>query len=217
MTDATSSADIPSADIPRFRAVNEEVVSLDTDFGYAFGGVLTDAAGRAKALWASYAKPADGEVRDLVRGMPWAPVSDAVTQILEWKRRERETSRKEEEEEEEDESSRRQVVYLLDAEFGSMPLAKAADHGVPSAWIETLLRADPVRRQALTVASTVACTGADDVLKGGDVVLEAGGRAATTFRAVEDAVAAAVAARGDEVRFIHWFPYDRVGVVNADP
>ena len=216
MTDATSSADIPSADIPRFRAVNEEVVSLDTDFGYAFGGVLTDATGRAKALWASYAKPADGEVRDLVRGMPWAPVSDAVTQILEWKRRERETSRKEEEEEE-DESSRRRVVYLLDAELGSMPLAKAADHGVPSAWIETLLRADPVRRQALTVASTVACTGADDVLKGGDVVLEAGGRAATTFRAVEDAVAAAVAARGDEVRSIHGSPYDRVGVVNADP
>ena len=50
VTDATSVAAIPSADIPRFRAVNEEVITLDMDFGYNFGGVLTDFESRMVAL-----------------------------------------------------------------------------------------------------------------------------------------------------------------------
>ena len=40
VADATSSAAVPSADIPRFRAVNEEVVKLDIDLGYDYGGAL---------------------------------------------------------------------------------------------------------------------------------------------------------------------------------
>ena len=43
--------------LPRsFRAVHEEVVKLDQDFGATFSGVLTDEAGRVRALWGSYAE-----------------------------------------------------------------------------------------------------------------------------------------------------------------
>lgn len=40
----------------RFRAVHEEVIKLDHDFGATFSGVLTDGRGRVRALWGSYAE-----------------------------------------------------------------------------------------------------------------------------------------------------------------
>lgn len=173
VTDATSSAAIPSADIPRFRAVNEEVITLDMDFGYNFGGVLTDFEARMVALWASYAKPVNGEVRDMVRGLPVAPVVDARDEVLRWRREGKRGTGS---------------VRLLDAEFDVLQLAKASDHGVPNEWVERLMRADPVRRQALTVAGVVADTGASQSLKGGDVVLAAGNEPVVSFRGVERAV-----------------------------
>ena len=175
ITDATSSAGIPSADIPRFRAVNEEVIQLDIDFGYNFGGVLTTLEGKMLALWASYAKPVGAEVRDMVRGLPVAPIVDARDEVLRWRA---------------EGTQGVGSVKLLDAEFDTMMLAKAGAYGVPPEWIDRLMAADPVRRQALTVASTVAATGASRVLEGGDVVLTAGGQAVVSFRAIEEAAAA---------------------------
>ena len=42
--------------VPRFRAVHEEVIKLDQDFGSTFSGCLTDTRGRVRALWGSYAE-----------------------------------------------------------------------------------------------------------------------------------------------------------------
>lgn len=44
----------------RFRAVHEEVVKLDQDFGATFSGVLTDEQGAVRALWGSYAEQVRG-------------------------------------------------------------------------------------------------------------------------------------------------------------
>ena len=153
-----------------------QVITLDMDFGYNFGGVLTDFDGAMVALWASYAKPVAGEVRDMVRGLPAGPIENARDEVLSWRL-----------------SGKRGVgsVRLLDAEFGVLQLAKANDHGVPNEWVERLMRADPVRRQALTVASTVADSGAAKTLNGGDVVLTAGGDPVVSFRGMERAVAGA--------------------------
>ena len=47
---------IAPIEVPRYRAVNEEVVKLDLDFGDAFSGVLVDKQDHLRALWASYSE-----------------------------------------------------------------------------------------------------------------------------------------------------------------
>ncbi|XP_020088090.1 protease Do-like 7 isoform X2 [Ananas comosus] len=54
VTNPCAAVNIGSADCPRYRAINMEVVELDTDFGSTFSGVLTDDHGRVQALWASF-------------------------------------------------------------------------------------------------------------------------------------------------------------------
>lgn len=56
VTNAAVSLSIPPAEIPRFRAVHEELINLDEDFGSKFSGVLTDQEGRVRALWGSYSE-----------------------------------------------------------------------------------------------------------------------------------------------------------------
>ena len=210
VADNATSAAVPSADIPRFRAVNEEVVKLDIDLGYDYGGVLADVATSegesakshseylVKALWASYATPtSDGEVDSLVRGMPIGPALEASNRVLNWKKRNDAASAGASDEGNLTEKS----VKLLDAEFEVVTLARAANLGVPRTWIDALLAKDPARKQALVVASTVAGTGAARTLEGGDVVLTAGpspppnetgekNNVCVTFGDVEDAVSA---------------------------
>ena len=192
VADATSSAAVPSADIPRFRAVNEEVVKLDIDLGYDYGGALAVARYRkaengggaadaltapravVKALWAAYATPtSDGEVDSLVRGMPIAPALEARDRVLAWMAASGDEKSKQKKSANES-AAPDKSVKLLDAEFEVVTLSRAANLGVPRAWIDALLAKDPGRRQALVVASTVAGTGAARTLEGGDVVLTAG-------------------------------------------
>lgn len=56
VTNAAVSLSIAPAEIPRFRAVHEELINLDEDFGSKFSGVLTDQEGRVRALWGSYSE-----------------------------------------------------------------------------------------------------------------------------------------------------------------
>ena len=53
---ACSPLAIAPIEVPRYRAVNEEVVKLDLDFGDAFSGALVDREDRLRALWASYSE-----------------------------------------------------------------------------------------------------------------------------------------------------------------
>jgi hypothetical protein len=191
--------------------VNEEVVKLDIDLGYDYGGVLADVATSegesakshseylVKALWASYATPtSDGEVDSLVRGMPIGPALEASDRVLNWKKRNKLPASAGAADEG---NLTEKSVKLLDAEFEVVTLARAANLGVPRTWIDALLAKDPARKQALVVASTVAGTGAARTLEGGDVVLTAGpspppnetgekNNVCVTFGDVEDAVSA---------------------------
>lgn len=56
VTNATLALGIPCAEVPRFRAVHEEVLKLDQDFGSRFSGLITDKEGKVRALWGSYAE-----------------------------------------------------------------------------------------------------------------------------------------------------------------
>lgn len=53
---ACFSLNIAPIAVPRYRAVNEEVVKLDLDFGVSFSGVLVDGQDHLRALWASYSE-----------------------------------------------------------------------------------------------------------------------------------------------------------------
>lgn len=79
--------------VPRFRAVHEEVIKLDQDFGATFSGCLTDTRGRVRALWGSYAEqvrprcscccccappPAGVRAHHNVRGQGWKPAGVAT-------------------------------------------------------------------------------------------------------------------------------------------
>ncbi|OAE31385.1 hypothetical protein AXG93_2168s1010 [Marchantia polymorpha subsp. ruderalis] len=72
-------ANVGAADCPRYRAMNMEVIELDTDFGHAFSGVLDDEVGRVQALWGSVSsqvKYGDSSPEDhqFVSGLPVYPV-----------------------------------------------------------------------------------------------------------------------------------------------
>lgn len=64
------------------RAVHEEVIKLDQDFGTSFSGMLVDDAGRMRALWGSYAEQADREEREWCAGLPTAVFEPWVRQLL---------------------------------------------------------------------------------------------------------------------------------------
>ena len=63
----------PARRAPRFRAVHEEAVKLDQDFGSSFSGILTDERGRVRALWGSYAEQVRGAGRPDMRKSCRAP------------------------------------------------------------------------------------------------------------------------------------------------
>ena len=68
VTNATLALGIPCAEVPRFRAVHEEVLKLDQDFGSRFSGLITDREGNVRALWGSYAEQVGVVVRHSLQG-----------------------------------------------------------------------------------------------------------------------------------------------------
>ncbi len=181
------------ADVPRFRAVHEEVVRLDHDFGSTFCGVLAHpVSGAVRALWASYAEQVDREEREFCAGLPaavWAPWVAAVgAAALAGPGRSLGAGGAP--------PPITLAVPTLDAELEPLPLARAAVYGLPPAWVAALAAANDDRRTALRVRSTVAGSGAAACLRPGDLVLAVGGRVVTTFADVEAAVTAAGCGKG---------------------
>ncbi|KAF9607742.1 hypothetical protein IFM89_000089 [Coptis chinensis] len=78
---------IGSADYPRYRATNMEVIELDTDFGSTFSGVLTDDCGRVQAIWGSFSTQlkyggSTSEDHQFVRGLPVFAISEVLNKII---------------------------------------------------------------------------------------------------------------------------------------
>jgi len=173
---------ISGADAPRFRAVHEEVVKLDHDFGATFSGVLCDAGpgreGQVRALYASFAEQKGDETSEWCAGMPasvWWPWVCRVAMAQEAQARGRAAHELTD-------------VFTLDAEMESLLLSKAAKFGLPAEWVDRLCQVDPDRRQCLRVKMCVAGSHAREVLREGDLVLAAGGSPIVSVRALEEAV-----------------------------
>lgn len=147
----------------RFRDTNLNVISL-TSAPLNMTGVLSDAAGRVTALWASFAYDGGARTSEVQRGIPAVVVEDMMRVV-----------------------KHGGSLRTLDAELYPVSLAQARQIGLPDAWLAKLEAAESDRRQALMIARLTADTPAQRLLEPGDLLLAVDGRPATDFRTVERA------------------------------
>ncbi|CAL5344939.1 unnamed protein product [Camellia sinensis] len=175
---------IGSADCPRFRATNMEVIELDTDFGGTFSGVLTDEHGRVQAIWGSFSTQlkygcSSSEDHQFVRGIPVYTISHVLDKIISGgngsnllingiKRP-------------------MPLVRILEVEFYPTLLSKARSFGLSDKWVQALVKKDPIRRQVLRVKGCFAGSKAENLLEQGDMVLAINKEPITCFRDIADA------------------------------
>jgi hypothetical protein len=171
VTNASSALALATPDVPRFRAVHEEVVKLDQDFGNSFSGILTDQQGRMRALYGSYLDQRDGHDREWCAGLPAHVFMPWVWQLVKLDSNPGWTP---------------PHIRTLDAELEPLSLTRAAVFGLPSCWVSRLERLDPERRQVLQVRQCTAESDAHRVLRGGDMLLAVAGKPVTCFKDVED-------------------------------
>ncbi|KAG4923412.1 hypothetical protein JHK87_048952 [Glycine soja] len=184
VTNPCAALNIGSADSPRYRATNMEVIELDTDFGSTFSGVLTDEQGRVQAIWGSFSTQlkfgcSTSEDHQFVRGIPIYAISQVLDKIISGangspllingvKRP-------------------MPLVRILEVELYPTLLSKARSFGLSDDWIQALVKKDPVRRQVLRVKGCLAGSKAENLLEQGDMVLAINKEPVTCFRDIENA------------------------------
>ncbi|KAJ6838540.1 putative protease Do-like 7 isoform X2 [Iris pallida] len=184
VTNPCTALNIGSAENPRYRATNMEVVELDTDFGSTFSGVLTDAQGRVQALWASFSTQikygcSSSEDHQFVRGIPIYAISQVIDKITRCaagplllvngvKRP-------------------MPLVRILEVELYPTLLSKARSFGLSDSWVQALVKKDPIRRQVLRVKGCLAGSKAERLLEQGDMILAVNNEPVTCFLDIENA------------------------------
>lgn len=184
VTNPSAALNIGSADCPRYRATNMEVIELDTDFGSTFSGVLTDELGRVQALWGSFSTQlkyscSSSEDHQFVRGLPIYTISRILDKIISGV----------------DNPTlfingiKRPMpsVRILEVELYPTLLSKARSFGLSDSWIQALVKKDPIRRQVLRVKGCLAGSQAENLLEQGDMVLAINKEPVTCFHDIEDA------------------------------
>ncbi|CAI9282703.1 unnamed protein product [Lactuca saligna] len=200
VTNPCAALNISSADSPRYRATNMEVIELDTDFGSNFSGVLTDEEGRVKAIWGSFSTQVctnhrsknkkkrkikygvnSSEDHQFVRGIPIHSISQVLDKIISGAKAKGPSllingvTRP------------MPLVRILEVELYPTLLSKARSFGLNNNWIQALAKKDPVRRQVLRVKGCLAGSKAENLLEQGDMVLAINKKPVTCFQDVEDA------------------------------
>ncbi|XP_052729611.1 protease Do-like 7 isoform X1 [Vigna angularis] len=212
VTNPCAALNIGSADSPRYRATNMEVIELDTDFGSTFSGVIADEQGRVQAIWGSFSTQKKGKRRKKKTGKRREKTN--FTQTSNGYLRLKfgcSTS--------EDHQFVRgipiyaisQVLHkivsgangppllingvkrpmpllrILEVELYPTLLSKARSFGLSDDWIQALVKKDPVRRQVLRVKGCLAGSKAENLLEQGDMVLAINKEPVTCFRDIENA------------------------------
>jgi S1-C subfamily serine protease len=166
----TTIADVNPLQLPlsrsvMFRESNLQVASL-VNAPDDFVGVLSDNAGRVRALWASFASDNGRELVQENRGIS----SELVAETLDIVRS-------------------GLPLHSLEAEFVSQTLADARRFGLSDSWVQRISQANPSTREVLSVARLVGGSDAARVLRPGDILLAIDDKPVTQFRDVERAVA----------------------------
>ncbi|XP_041998137.1 protease Do-like 7 isoform X2 [Salvia splendens] len=184
VTNPSAALNIGSADCPRYRATNMEIIELDTDFGSTFSGVLTDDLGRVQAIWGSFSTQlkyscSSSEDHQFVRGIPIYWISQTLDKII--------SGAKEPTRLINGVKRPMPVTKLLEVELYPTLLSKARSYGLSDSWIQALVKKDPIRRQVLRVKGCLAGSKAENLLEQGDMVLAINKEPVTCFRDIEDA------------------------------
>lgn len=184
VTNPCAALNIGSADCPRYRATNMEVIELDTDFGSSFSGVLTDESGRVQAIWGSFSTQlkygsSGSEDHQFVRGIPIYTISQVLEKILSGAKGPHLLIN----------GIRRPMplVRILEVELYPTLLSKARSFGLSDVWIQALVKKDPIRRQVLRVKGCLVGSRAENLLEQGDMVLAINKEPITCFRDIENA------------------------------
>ncbi|GKB13081.1 protease Do-like protein 7 isoform X1 [Tanacetum coccineum] len=184
VTNPCAAINISSADAPRYRATNMEVIELDTDFGSSFSGVVTDPLGRVKAIWGSFStqlkySASSSEDHQFARGIPIHSISEVLKKIISGAKGPSLLIN----------GIRRPMplIRVLEVELYSTLLSKARNFGPSDNWIQTLVKKDPVRRQVLRVKGCLAGSKAENLLEQGDMVLAINKNPVTCFNDLDDA------------------------------
>ncbi|KAL5811752.1 hypothetical protein ACOSQ3_026702 [Xanthoceras sorbifolium] len=184
VTNPCAALNISSADCPRYRAMNMEVIELDTDFGSTFSGVLTDERGRVQAIWGSFSTQlkfggSSAEDHQFVRGIPVYTLSQVLDKIISGasgpSRLINGVKRP------------MPLVRILEVELYPTLLSKARSFGLSDDWVKALVKKDPVRRQVLRVKGCLAGSNTENLLEQGDMVLAVNKQPVTCFYDIENA------------------------------
>ncbi|XP_065849796.1 protease Do-like 7 isoform X2 [Euphorbia lathyris] len=182
VTNPCAALNIGSADCPRYRATNMEVIELDTDFGSTFSGVLTDELGRVQAIWGSFSTQLKygcntSEDHQFVRGIPIYAISQVLDKIAHGAKGPpfliNGISRP------------MPLVRILEVEFYPTLLSKARSFGLSDHWVQALVKKDRIRRQVLRVKGCLAGSKAENLLEQGDMVLAVNKEPVTCFHDIE--------------------------------
>ncbi|CAH8386210.1 unnamed protein product [Eruca vesicaria subsp. sativa] len=184
VTNPCAALNIGSADSPRYRATNMEVIELDTDFGSSFSGALTDEQGRIRAIWGSFStqikySSTSSEDHQFVRGIPVYAISQVLEKIISGGNGPTLLIN--------GIKTPMPLVRILEVELYPTLLSKARSFGLSDEWIQILVKKDPVRRQVLRVKGCLAGSKAENLLEQGDMVLAIDKMPVTCFNDIEAA------------------------------
>eukprot|EP00216_Chloropicon_sp_CCMP2111_P002213 CAMPEP_0198241736 /NCGR_PEP_ID=MMETSP1446-20131203/6471_1 /TAXON_ID=1461542 ORGANISM="Unidentified sp, Strain CCMP2111" /NCGR_SAMPLE_ID=MMETSP1446 /ASSEMBLY_ACC=CAM_ASM_001112 /LENGTH=1038 /DNA_ID=CAMNT_0043924613 /DNA_START=27 /DNA_END=3143 /DNA_ORIENTATION=+ len=192
VTNATVAMNLPTSDIPRFHAVNEEVIELDQDFGAPFSGILIDRESASmRALWASFSKQVNGEEREFCAGIHSYTFSAWIDKVVRYVEKTPDslsvssTANVNSAALATVSSSESVPIPVMDVEFNALLLSKATNYGLPQDWVKKLSDFDSERKQVLRVKSCVARSDAKDKLNEGDMILTIDGELVSSFRDVK--------------------------------
>ncbi|XP_042500130.1 protease Do-like 7 isoform X2 [Macadamia integrifolia] len=208
VTNPCAALNIGSADCPRYRATNMEVIELDTDFGSSFSGVLTDERGRVQAMWGSFSTQVCPSLYLILNSIILGQHDLMLTCLVQLKYG-CSTS-------EDHQFVRGLPIYaisqvldkivngtkgplllingvkrpmplvrMLEAELYPTLLSKARSFGLSDEWVQDLVKKDPIRCQVLRVKGCLAGSKAEQVLEQGDMLLAINKEPITCFRDIE--------------------------------
>ncbi|WCJ25254.1 Pro-apoptotic serine protease nma111 [Euphorbia peplus] len=185
VTNPCLSLNVGSADPPCYSPRNMEVIELDSDFGYAFTGVLTNELGMVQAIWAGFTSKlrsggSTSKDSQFVKGIPIYIICQVLDKIIDGANGqfllingvERPMP----------------LVRALEVELVPILLSKARTFGLSDDWIQAMLKKNPTRRQVLRVKACLAGSEAVNQLKQGDMVLAVNKEPVTCFRDLENAL-----------------------------